>query len=478
MTTGTLIIISLLSVLVLLAGWLGFLLTRSSGDRGLGGESGEVLKERLQFRQLEIQKLQDQNQISHRELQTANEKIAGLREDVSRLETRLQEEQNQHQEKIQLLENAREKMSLEFKNLANEILERKGRDFTESNRENIENILKPLREKIQQFEKKVEDTYDKESKERFSLAREIKSLQELNIRISEDAVNLTNALKGESKTQGAWGEFILERLLEQSGLRKGREYDIQVSLKTAEGTKQQPDVVIHLPENKDVIIDSKVSLTAYERYYSESDENLKKEALKQHIQSIRTHIRTLSEKNYQNLQGVRTLDFIMMFLPVEAAFALAVEHDQSLFTEAFERNIALVGPTTLMATLRTIQNIWRYEDQNKHAIEIADRAGKLYDKFVGFTEDLEKIGNHLGQTQNAYDNAHKKLISGHGNLVSNVEKLRILGAKASKSLPDSMIDESFDQDYLPDRESGKSPEDIKSDFNDAFDESGSGRDNT
>ena len=478
MTTGTLIIISLLSVLVLLAGWLGFLLTRSSGDSGLGGESGEVLKERLQFRQLEIQKLQDQNQISHRELQTANEKIAGLREDVSRLETRLQEEQNQHQEKIQLLENAREKMSLEFKNLANEILERKGRDFTESNRENIENILKPLREKIQQFEKKVEDTYDKESKERFSLAREIKSLQELNIRISEDAVNLTNALKGESKTQGAWGEFILERLLEQSGLRKGREYDIQVSLKTAEGTKQQPDVVIHLPENKDVIIDSKVSLTAYERYYSESDENLKKEALKQHIQSIRTHIRTLSEKNYQNLQGVRTLDFIMMFLPVEAAFALAVEHDQSLFTEAFERNIALVGPTTLMATLRTIQNIWRYEDQNKHAIEIADRAGKLYDKFVGFTEDLEKIGNHLGQTQNAYDNAHKKLISGHGNLVSNVEKLRILGAKASKSLPDSMIDESFDQDYLPDRESGKSPEDIKSDFNDAFDESGSGRDNT
>jgi DNA recombination protein RmuC len=354
-----------------------------------------------------------------------------------------------------LLENAREKMSMEFRNLANEILEKKGKDFTESNRENIENILKPLREKILQFEKKVEDTYDKESKERFSLAREIQNLQALNARISEDAVNLTNALKGENKTQGTWGEFVLERLLEQSGLRKGREYEIQVSLKSAEGTKQQPDVIVHLPENKDVIIDSKVSLTAYERYYSETDEALRAEALKQHIQSIRGHIRGLSDKNYQNLQGVRSLDFIMMFLPVEAAFALAVEHDQSLFTEAFERNIAVVGPTTLMATLRTIQNIWRYEDQNKHAMDIANRAGKLYDKFVGFTEDLEKIGTHLGQTQASYENAHKKLVSGHGNLVSNVEKLRILGAKASKTLPEHMLDESFDRESLPEQASGE-----------------------
>lgn len=469
MASDTLIIITLLSVLVLLAGWMGFLLLKSPAGGGIGGDSIEVLKERLQARQLEIQKLQDQLHTAHKELQGANEKISTLRENTSRLETRLAEEQNQHAEKIRLLEDAREKMSLEFRNLANEIFEKKGRDFTETNRENIENILKPLREKIQQFEKKVEDAYNTESKERFSLAKEIRSLQELNTRISADAVNLTNALKGESKTQGTWGEFILERLLEQSGLRKGREYDVQVSLKTPEGGKQQPDVIIHLPENKDVIIDSKVSLTAYERYYSESDDGKRNEALKQHIQSIRTHIRSLSEKNYQNLEGVRTLDFIMMFLPVEAAFALAVEHDQSLFTEAFERNIALVGPTTLMATLRTIQNIWRYEDQNKHALDIANRAGKLYDKFVGFTEDLEKIGVHLGQTQASYENAHKKLVSGHGNLVMNVEKLRILGAKASKKIPEHLLDESFDQEYLEeDVKSRKSS--FSADFDDAFDD--------
>ena len=470
MATETMVIIGLLSVLVMLAAWLGFLLMRSASGKSVGGESVDVLKERLQSRQLEIQKLHDQYHASQRDLLAANEKMASLRETVSRLETRLQEEQSQHQEKLQLLENAREKMSMEFRNLANEILEKKGKDFTESNRENIENILKPLREKILQFEKKVEDTYDKESKERFSLAREIQNLQALNARISEDAVNLTNALKGENKTQGTWGEFVLERLLEQSGLRKGREYEIQVSLKSAEGTKQQPDVIVHLPENKDVIIDSKVSLTAYERYYSETDEALRAEALKQHIQSIRGHIRGLSDKNYQNLQGVRSLDFIMMFLPVEAAFALAVEHDQSLFTEAFERNIAVVGPTTLMATLRTIQNIWRYEDQNKHAMDIANRAGKLYDKFVGFTEDLEKIGTHLGQTQASYENAHKKLVSGHGNLVSNVEKLRILGAKASKTLPEHMLDESFDRESLPEQASGETRLDLDSAFNDAFDE--------
>ncbi|MDG2175490.1 MAG: DNA recombination protein RmuC [Gammaproteobacteria bacterium] len=447
MTTGTLIIIILLSVLIGLAGYSIYLLTRDKG------ESDDVLRERLQSRQLEIQKLQDQVQNVQGEFQEANERNASLRETVSRRETQLSEERSQNQEKIQLLENAREKMSLEFKNLANEILEKKGKDFTENNRENIENILKPLREKIQQFEKKVEDTYNRESNERFSLQKEIKNLQDMNSRLSTDALNLTNALKGESKTQGTWGEFVLERLLEQSGLRKGREYEVQVSLRTEEGSKkQQPDVIIHLPENKDVIIDSKVSLTAYERYYSESDEAKKAEALKQHILSIRTHIRSLSEKNYQNLEGVRTLDFIMMFLPVESAFALAVQHDQSLFTEAFERNIALVGPTTLMATLRTIQNIWRYEDQNKHAMEIAGRAGKLYDKFVGFTEDLDKIGAHLNQTQISYDNAHKKLTTGHGNLVSNVEKLKILGAKASKSLPGSLIDESFDQDHLADSE--------------------------
>jgi DNA recombination protein RmuC len=446
MTSETLIIIVLLFLLLVVVGWLAFMqLQKSSGSRE-GDESPEVLKERLQARLLDIQKLSDQVQQLEQEQRNHQEKSSMLRETVSRLETQLQEERSQHQEKLALLDESREKMSLEFKNLASEILEKKGRDFTESNRENIENILKPLREKIQQFEKKVEDTYDRESKERFSLAREIKSLQELNVKISEDAINLTNALKGESKTQGIWGEFVLERLLEESGLQKGREYELQVSMRTEEGNLRQPDVVVHLPEGKDVIIDSKVSLSAYERYYSEQDETRRQEALKQHIQSIRTHIRTLSEKDYHNLDAVRTLDFVMMFLPVEAAFALAVQHDASLFTEAFDRNIALVGPTTLMATLRTIQNIWRYEHQNRNALDIAKRAGSLYDKFVAFTTDLEDIGRRIDQTQAAYDQAHKKLRSGRGNLVSNVEKLRKLGARTSKALPESLVDESVDQD--------------------------------
>jgi len=449
MATGTLVIILLLSVLIVLAAYSAYLQIRNSG------KSSHVLEERLQFRQQENERLEEQLNNSQRDLGEANEKITSLREAVTRLETQLAEERNQGKEKLQLLENAREKMSLEFKNLANEILEKKGKDFTENNKENMESILKPLREKIQQFEKKVEETYDRESKERFSLAKEIKSLQELNSQISEDAINLTNALKGESKTQGNWGEFVLERLLEESGLRKGSEYAIQVSLKTEAGGSRQPDVIVHLPENKDVIIDSKVSLKAYEQYYSEDDVEKKAKALKEHIQSIRNHIRDLSKKDYQNLESVRTLDFIIMFLPVEAAFALAVQHDQSLFTEAFDKNIALVGPTTLMATLRTIQNIWRYEHQNKNALEIASRAGALYDKFVLFATDLEDIGKRLDQTQESYDNAHKRLTSGRGNLVSRVEQLKTLGARASKNMPASLSD-TQPENQLP---SDDSPDD-------------------
>lgn len=450
MATGTLIIIVLLSVLILLGVYSVYLLTKGSG------ESEGILQERLQSREMAIQKLEEQALKEQGELLAGNEKNASLRELVSRLETQLAEERNQNHEKIQLLENAREKMSLEFKNLANEILEQKGKAFTENNKENIENILKPLREKIQQFEKKVEDTYDRESKERFSLAREIKNLQELNTRISEDAINLTNALKGESKTQGNWGEFVLERLLEQSGLRKGSEYVIQKNLRTEQGGNRQPDVVIHLPENKDIIIDSKVSLKAYEKYYSTDSEAEKTKALKDHILSIRTHIKDLAKKDYQNLEDVQTLDFIIMFLPVEPAFALAVQHDQSLFTEAFDKNIALVGPTTLMATLRTIQNIWRYEDQNKNAQEIAGKAGLLYDKFVAFTEDLEGIGKYLGLTQKSYEKAHNKLATGKGNLVTRVEKLKDLGAKTSKSLANSLTDDASESPVLPESLADKS----------------------
>ena len=404
-----------------------------------------VLQERLSAKETDIQnhKLQLDESVTKLSLERASG--VALKERVSHLETLLQQERLQQQEKLTLMQNAREQMSLEFRNLANEILEQKGKSFSETSRIHIQELLKPLGEKILLFEKKVEDTYDKESKQRFALEKEIKTLFELNSRISVDAINLTKALKGESKTQGIWGEVILERVLEKSGLQKGREYEIQVSLKDASGRLRQPDVVVHLPDKKDVIIDSKVSLTAYEGYYTTSDDEIRAQFLKQHIQSIRTHIRLLSEKNYQNLQTLKSLDYVLLFLPVDAAFTLAIQEDERLFTEAVEQNIILVGPSTLLATLRTIHNIWRYEYQNKNAVEIAKRAGLLYDKFVAFAQDLEEVGKRIDQSQHAYELAHNKLMSGRGNLVTGVEKLKTLGARASKQLPEHLLEETLEE---------------------------------
>jgi DNA recombination protein RmuC len=426
------------------------LLVRASRSAQAGATSEiPVLHERLSAREHEIAQLQQQLGQVQSQLQQEREVAITLRERLSRQETLVGEERNQSQEKIRLLQSAREQMTLEFRNLANEILEQKGKTFGETSRQQIQDILKPLGDKIQLFEKKVEDTYGKEAQQRFALEKEIKSLLELNARISVDAVNLTNALKGESKTQGIWGEVILERVLEKSGLQKGREYETQVSMKDDSGRTRQPDVVVHLPENKDVIIDSKVSLTAYEGYFSAGDEDTRATCLKQHIQSIRNHIKGLSGKNYQHLGNVRSLDYVLLFLPVEAAFTLAIQEDERLFTEAFEQNIILVGPSTLLATLRTIQNIWRYEDQNKNAIEIATQAGKLYDKFVAFTQDLEKLGERLNQTRQAYDAAHNKLSSGRGNVLGHVEKLKKLGARASKQLAAQGTDANDEDKVLP-----------------------------
>jgi DNA recombination protein RmuC len=407
-----------------------------------------VLRERLSAREYEIGQLQQQLNQLQTQLQQEREVAITLRERLARQEALLQEERNQGQEKIALLQQAREQMNLEFRNLASEIIEQKGKTFNETSRQQLNDLLKPLGDRIVSFEKKVEDTYGKEAQQRFALEKEIKALLELNARISIDAVNLTKALKGESKTQGIWGEVILERVLEKSGLQKGREYETQVSLKDDSGRLRQPDVLVHLPEGKQVIIDSKVSLTAYEGYFSAPDDDSRIVLLKQHIHSIRTHIKGLSGKNYQHLDKVRTLDYVLLFLPVEAAFALAIQEDERLFTEAFEQNIILVGPSTLLATLRTIQNIWRYEYQNKNAIEIASQAGKLYDKFFAFTQDLDKIGERLNQAQQCFDAARGKLSDGRGNIIGQVEKLKKLGARASKQLSAQDTDDS-DEAALP-----------------------------
>jgi len=359
--------------------------------------------------------------------------------DIAQLKTRLEEQAKQNKVSLKQLEETNSKMILEFENLANKVLENQSKKFTEQNKNNISQVLDPLRQQLGDFKKKVEDVYDKESKDRQSLFHEIKDLKELNSKISEDAINLTNALKGESKTRGNWGEVILERVLEASGLKKGREYDAQDSYRSEQGKLFYPDVIIHLPDKKDVVIDSKVSLNAYDRYFSAQDEVERKSALDEHITSIRNHITELSSKNYDELVGVNSLDMVLMFVPIEPALILAFESDEKLFHEAFSKGIFLVSPSTLTMNLQIIHNMWRYEYQNQNAQKIADNAGKLYDKFVGFVEALNDVGDKIDKAQESYKTASNRLVSGKGSLVSRTETLKKLGAKTRKSIPEKLL---------------------------------------
>src|SRR3954464_5729432 len=358
-----------------------------------------------------------------------------VREENARLLAALNLERRQADEKLKLLADAKEQLAEQFQNLANRIFEEKGEKLVQQNAANLDTLLKPLGERLKEFQVRVEETYDKESKQRFSLQGEIQKLVEANARMSIDALNLTNALKGDSRTQGAWGEVVLERVLEASGLQKGREYDIQASFEASEGGKARPDVIVRLPESKHVVVDSKVSLTAYEAYTRAEDELVRKRELGRHIESMRAHVKGLAEKNYQSLYGIRTPDFVLMFVPVEPAFALALREKQDVFEDAFNRNVMIVSPTTLLISLRTIASIWRYEYQNRNAQELVRQCTALYDKFVGFVSDLEDIGRRLKAAQSSYDDAYGKLASGKGNLIRQVERIRELGLKPSKPLP-------------------------------------------
>lgn len=404
-----------------------------------------VLEERLAGRESDLLRLQGRvAELDARlaaELSHANE----LQDRLSRQETLMQQEALRYEDRIRLLREAREQMTSEFRALASEIIEQKGQVITERNQQQLQGLLGPLGERIRAFEKKVEETYDRESKQRFALEREIKALLEANNRISVEADNLARALKGESKTQGSWGEVILERVLEKSGLERGREYEVQVSLRDESGARSQPDVIVHLPEGRDVIIDSKVSLRDYEAYHAEPDEALRAEYIKRHVAAVRNHVKELSAKHYQDLKGVNSLDFVLLFLAVEPAFTLAVQHDDQLFTDAFARNIILVGPSTLLATLRTIQSIWRIENQNRNALKIAESAGKLHEQFVAFTQELERIGVHLDKSHEAWENARKRLSEGRGNLVRRTEQLRKLGARSNKTLNERWLDDEAEE---------------------------------
>ena len=352
---------------------------------------------------------------------------------------------NQHlQEKLKEQRDAvsvvQEKLTLQFKNLANDLLEEKSKKFTDQNKVQLEGLLKPLGERIQAFEKQVVQT-NKESLERnVALRTEVRKLNELNTQITKEAENLAKAIKGDTKSQGNWGEFILESILEKSGLVKDREYEIQASFVTEDGKRYQPDVVVKLPEGKHVIIDAKVSLVNYEQAFNATQAEAREIALKKHIQSLRRHIRELSDKNYQGQYGLKSLDFVLLFVPIEPAFSLAIQHDPALFQEAYERNIVLVSPTTLIATLRTIANIWKHEYQNKNALAIAQQGGALYDKFVGFVEDIKHLGRQLDTTQKTYLEATKKLYEGKGNLVRRAQHIKSLGARTSKILDTDLVD--------------------------------------
>ena len=372
---------------------------------------------------------------------------------ISELNTTLETERQANLEKLAILDEAKEKLSLEFQNLGNKIFEDKTKQFTEKNKENLEGLLNPLRDQIKDFDKKVSDTYEKDTKERISLLTQIEQLKNLNERISQDAINLTNALKAETKTQGTWGEIILEKVLEISGLEKGREFTTQETFRDDEGKMQRPDVIVHLPDGKDVVIDSKVSLTAYERYSADVDESEKQQYLKDHLVSLNKHIDDLSSKKYEELKEINTLNYVLMFIPVEAAYLLALENEKEILKKAFDKNIIIVCPSTLLSTLRTIQSIWQFEHQNKNAQKIADEAGKMYDKFVDFISHLQNVGSRLEQASSSYDSALKSLSEGRGNLVKKAEDLRKLGLKNKKSIPDNLVTEG---------EEDKSGEDDKS----------------
>ena len=402
--------------------------------------------ERVTAKEAELESLRSNQAQLSEDNSSLKSEIQNYREELATVKTSLDLERKQFEEKLSLVNESREQLVITFKNLANEIFDDKSKKFTATNKESLNAVLNPLQERIQRFEKRVEETYDKESKERFSLAKEIENLQKLNTRISEEAINLTNALKGDNKAQGSWGEFVLESILEKSGLVKGREYEVQVSLKDEEGGKAQPDVIVHLPESRDIIIDSKVSLKAWDAYSAAKEESIKEEALKQHIASIRNHVKLLSSKDYQNLVGVNSLDYVFLFMPIEAAYSAALQEDPELFQFAFERNIIFVVPTTLLTTLKTVQNLWRLAQQNQNANEIAERAGALYDKFVAFVDDLDDVGHRIDASKKSFEKARNKLLSGRGNLVKRAESLKQLGAKTSKKQKAENLSSALDDE--------------------------------
>lgn len=425
--------------------FIGILFKKSGQSTSLNDEELKALSTentKLATRLENAEQVFKQQKEKEEKLTTQNNELIGLTAQLENQNRNLEERLTEQKAELEKLQ---ERFTLEFQNIANKLLKENSKDFAEANQKRLDEILTPLKENIKAFEKKVEDKYDNELKERTSLIEQIKSLSDLNQQMRTDAQNLTKALKGDTKTQGNWGEFILEKILESSGLKKGEQYETQFATTNDEGARIYPDVLIKLPEDKHIVIDSKVSIVAYSNFLEAQTEEEQMVCVKAHITSVKNHINGLSEKNYSHAKGINSPDFVLMFLPSEPSFSFTLQSDQSIYNYAWDRKIVLVSPTTLLATLRTISSVWKQENQTKNAIEIAKQSGALYDKFVGFLEDLNKIDKGLKSSQSAYDEAVKKLQFGSGNLVGRVEKLKVLGAKTTKNLPANF---SEDEDNL------------------------------
>ncbi|WP_425237476.1 DNA recombination protein RmuC [Ulvibacterium sp.] len=385
------------------------------------------------------------NNVEELRTQLQSEKEA-LGNQIVRYQADLENLQAKNAEQKEEVEKLQEKFTKEFENLANKILDEKSLKFTEQNQKNIKTILNPLQEKIQLFEKKVEESQKENISIHSALKEQLLNLQNQNLKITQEAENLTKALKGDSKMQGNWGELVLERVLEKSGLEKDREYSVQQSFTLNDGTRVLPDVIIHLPDGKKMVVDSKVSLTDYERYINAEDD-LQEKFLKDHINSLRKHVDQLSAKKYEDLYEMESPDFVLMFVPIEPAFAIAINRDNSLYNKAFEQNIVIVTPSTLLATLRTIDSMWNNEKQQRNAIEIARQAGALYDKFEGFVSDLTKVGKKMDDAKTEYKGAMNKLVEGRGNIITSIERLKKMGAKAKKSIPEPILKRAQEDDF-------------------------------
>ncbi len=414
-----------------------FLKNKSAAEAGKVAVEKGAAEQRANDLFQQKSKLEDERSIQDQKILELTSELASAKKDLENLVLRLSE-QKAETEKLQ------EKFASEFQNLANKIFEEKGKSFAEQNQKNLDQLLKPFQDKIKDFEKKVEEAYDKELRDKISLREEVKKLYDLNSRISQEANNLTKALRGDTKKQGNWGETILERILEQSGLKKGTEYETQFVTTNQDGASIKPDVVVFLPDNKHLIIDAKVSLTAYDRYVNSEEDNEREQFLRDHINSVRSHVKLLSEKNYYTGEGLRSPDFVLLFMPIESSFSLAVQNDNDLFHFAWEKRIVIVSPTTLLATLTTVASLWKIENQNKNALEIARLSGAMYDKLEGVIAELIKVGNSIQTTDAQYKSAMSKLYEGQGNVVKTAEKIKALGAKASKSIPQSLIDRADD----------------------------------